>query len=375
MKMSKMLCAVLAAAMLAGCAANTEDNETAEEVLQSPTAMTTTTAESEVQTSAEITTEQTKTTEPTEITAEETTVTEAEEWKGLLVEVSAGNEFIDYKFIENYEGTKDIGELSEKAVEFLMTTEEYENAMSEFDKIDEEFGEPYITDGKLIPQFEQAYPDDYDGDGSTETFITLAMPVRESFNILNRFFIFADSSGNMTLLDNVNGVYDTIFLDYGSFKQITFGGCGSCGAADHIVLYGVDDGNVTKLYGGRGHFYKQDCFLSFFGWQSSGSFMYFDTVRKQYISIDSSVGISADELREMDTTGVLGEIFWGAQLFGGKYYCIVQGVMDSGEIYTYENNTFTYVEDSKIRTQHDEGRDYVIDIDIDEAVASMKHID
>ena len=97
---------------------------------------------------------------------EETEVPENDEPE--YVEVSPGNEFIDFDFIEDYRGTTDIGELADKAVEFLTTTEEYAEAMSHFDEIDEEFGYPYIADGKIIPQFEIAYPNDYDGDGRTD---------------------------------------------------------------------------------------------------------------------------------------------------------------------------------------------------------------
>lgn len=363
------IAAIALTAAFSSCAEDGGAADITEQITESTEAVTT----SEV---TETTTETVMTT-ATACFEEEEVQEPAEEY----VHVSADTEFIDYEFIEDYRGTADIGDLADKAVEFLMTTEEYADAMSKIDEIDEEFGEPYIADGKIVPQFETAYPDDYDGDGSTETFIILKMPMRNTYSMLHSFFIFADSGGNMTLLDNISGAYDTLFLNYGKYKQITFGGSDTAGAEDHIVLYGVADGKVKEMYSGRGSFAKEDCFLSFFGWQGRRDFMYFDTTAQEYRVI-AGVDVSVEDIRAMDTSNVLAEVldydenFLDIKLIGGKYYCIVQGYTDWGHVYTYDDGVFTLIEDSNVLTSFNlcELKE-VVDIDIEQALANMKPVE
>ena len=364
-KRSALLAAAIAlTAALSACSGDTAENN----VTESTEAVTT----------AEITSGETIAIPPISCFAEtEEEVSEPEFADFGYVKVSPGNEFIDFEFIEDYQGTDDIGGLADKAIEFLMTTEEYADAMSKFDEIDVEYGEPYIKDGKLFPQFETAYPADYDGDGSDETFIILQMPMRYSYSFLYRFFIFADSEGNMTLLDHTCNIYDTVFLDYGKFKQITFGGEGLAGVEDRRGLYGVTDGKAKLLYSGRCSYAKEDCFLSAFGWQGAGDFMYFDTVARAYRGIDG-VAVELDDIRAMDTENSLADIiddFFACRLIGGKYYCFIRGMMDSGTVYTYDNGRFTLVEDSNVRTSDNLYElMQVVDIDIEQALANMKPV-
>ncbi|MDE5858842.1 MAG: hypothetical protein K2H23_00385 [Oscillospiraceae bacterium] len=381
-KIHKIIAAIAALALTAAfssCSGNVSDNTGEADVTESVTESTET---------AEITTGETVSIPAiscfAEPETEQTTEDTEEEVKGFdydgeeYVQVSPDNEFVDFKFIEDYQGTADIGDLADKAVEFLMTTDEYTDAMSKIEEIDVEFGEPYIKDGKLFPQFETAYPADYDGDGSTETFIMLKMPMRYSLSLLYRFFIFADSSENMVLLDHTFDIYDTFFLDYGKFKQITFGGEGTAGAEAHCGLYGVENGKAEVLYHDRCSFAKEDCFLSAFGWQGVGDFMYFDTAAQEYRVIDG-IDVAIDDIRAMDTEDSLADIlddFWACQLIGGKYYCFITGMMDSGTIYTYGNGRFTLVEDSKVRRSDNlYEMPKVVDIDIEQAIANMKPVE
>lgn len=412
MKMSKMICAILAAAMLAGCAAKKEAPEITQESVRTlpsvittfETSVITTTEEPEVQTLSE--------------TASEKTTSQAEEFVqtspglvfsdknydegALLVEVSPGNEFIDYKFIENYEGTKDIGGLAEKAVAFIKDTEIYKKVMKDMDilaaegkLVDPETGETEITYDEYVSKFSDyisedviepvlitAYPNDYDGDGKEETYIIVEMPARAWYGVSHRItdlVIFSDKDEKMEIIDDTANMWDTNLLDYGSFKQITIGGNGYFGVEDHNSLYGVQNGRSVELYRLRGSYCKEDCFLSTFGWQAMGDFMYFDTVKQRYVCI-KGVDVPLDEIREMDMTDILSNpidseyIF--AELIGGKYYCFTRGVMDSGVIYTYENGAFKHTENSHVRkSENVMNMDVVTDIDINEAVANMKHID
>lgn len=369
MKKFGLLGILLSAAMLASCSGSGENPQ--ESIAE-------TTAESLAATSeaAEMTTVTVSETE--KIMENEEVPEPAKEY----VEVSPNNEFIDFEFIEDYQGTTDIGDLADKAVEFLTTTDEYAEAMSKIDEISEVYGETYIKDGKIIPQFNTAYPADYDGDGTAETFIVVDMPIINMNNALYSFFIFADSGGNMTLLDHNCNVFDTLFLNYGKYKQITFGGSGIIGAGDHIYLYGVADGKVKELYVGRGNFAKEDCFLSFFGWQGMGSFMYFDTAAMEYVGVDG-VTVPEETIREMDADNVFENYYSETgnaypetfKLVGNKYYVAAMSVMDWGSVYVYEDGKFVYLPDSKVRNNNSEPEiRTVTDIDIEQALANMKPV-
>ncbi|MDE6762169.1 MAG: hypothetical protein K2J73_00605 [Oscillospiraceae bacterium] len=341
-----------------------------------------------------------------ETTVETTTEAEAaaeDSNEPEYTEVSEGNEFIDYEFIEDYQGTVDIGELADKAVSFMKESEQYKRSadsvesftkegllknpdiaynLEEAERRSAEFAE-YISDGVIEPKVAVAYPADYDGNGSTETFIIIKMPysplgLRDGLVTVRDFVIFADRDGNMKILDETCNMYPVQFLDYGSFKQIAIGGDGMAGVEAHTVLYGVKDGKVEKLYGDRCSFAKEDCFLSTFGWQGRGDFMYYDTVAREYRVIDG-VDVKIDDIRAMDTENSLADImdsnFLACQLIGGKYYCFITGMMDWGTIYTYDNGSFTLIEDSNVRISLNlnlyELKE-VVNIDIEQALANMK---
>ncbi len=315
-------------------------------------------------------------------------IAEMKKPKEPYVKVSPGNEFIDYEFIENYQGTTDIGGLADKAAEFLMTTEEYAECMEHIAEFTDKEGSdhflPYIRDGKIVPKFNTAYPNDYDGDGRTETFIVVDMPMLQgNLRLIRSFFIFADSNENMTLLSDASDLYDTLLLDYGDFKQITFGGSGISGADDHIDLYGVVNGEAKMLYSIRGEFHKSNCFLSSFGTQGSGAFMYYDTIACEYRAVVGD-DIPIDKIKEMDSTNELAEFYehlekygyLSVQLVGGKYYLASCGAMDTGTAYLYENGKFIQTEECEyVRDSHFSYiNNVVLDIDITKAIAEMKSV-
>ena len=402
MKKKKFLGAVVAVlaltAALSACSEAPAENENAEAVTS---AETTTSAAETTEAVSEADTEQV--TEDTEEAEEEVQQAASEEER--FVQISPDNEFIDYKFIENYQGTSDIGDLADKAVEFLKESEYYADSMENADKfkeeslkefkptsdnaekLAEEFAYYFDSGGNIQPKLNIAYPEDYDGDGNTETFAVVDMPIMQGeYPIVRSFLIFADSTNskeNMTLLSNASHLFDTLMLDYGDFKQITFGGSGTCGADDRNDLYGVVNGKAKNLYGMRGEFFKKDCFLSAFGAQGGGAFMYYDTVACEYRAI-AGEDIPIEKIKEKYNTNALSEFyewldehgFLYAELIGGRYYVMIRGAMDTGTVYLYENGEFVWTEDCKyVRDSHyNDIRNVVLDIDITKAIAEMKSV-
>ena len=260
MKFLKITAAVLSLVLLTACNSG-QSVQTSETVSDTETsALTTTTATEIVATETKPFPE----TEPAEI---------AENTEPEYVTVSLNNEFIDFEFIENYQGTTDIGDLADKAVEyladeFIAKTTDWEFL---FPEVTDEIPDKYTDGEKIVPKFQAAYPNDYDGDGRTETFIVLNAP-RFGYNILQSYLVFADSCGNMELIDSFCREYPVQFLNYGRDKQIIFGGQGEFGPESHRSLFGVKDGKAVLHYSLRGGFQKENCFLSSFGWQDTTYF-------------------------------------------------------------------------------------------------------
>ncbi len=381
MKKFRLIGVILSAVMLAACSGNSAEQEVTETVSES----TVTTSETTAAATAETTTETTTETEAEEVT--ETTFVCAFEPAEEYVQVSPDTEFIDYEFIEDYQGTTDIGELADKAVEFLKTTKFYESSMENISEFTDEKLAPYIEDGVIVPKFNTAYPNDYDGDGKTETFIEVDMPhCGTSIGELRRYYIFADSGGNMSVVHDspVWLLYsDMKLLDYGRVKQIILGGDGTAGAESGNAIYGVQNGQCVRLYGGRCRYYKNDCFLYTTGWQGSGDFMYFDINEGKYFTIGGE-DVPLEKIKEMDKDGVLSEFYdWYDEnnyliikLIGKKYYVFSISPMDiGGTAYIYENGKFiqdekcSYVRISEgIWGEKDRG------IDIEQALANMKPV-
>lgn len=326
-------------------------------------------------------------TEVSEETSAETSETSAEE-EEIEEEITEEIEeeqakYVDFVLIEDHRGTTDIGSLGDKAIEFLKTTDEYGESSERAETYSETYPE-YYENGVLVPKLRTAYPEDYDGDGKTETFIFADIPYRrtadDNIPLIYSFLIFADSEGNMTLLDYNTGLYDTELIDYGKNKQLVIGGFGTCGAEDHTNIWGVRDGKAVDLYCFRGSIYKQDCFVSVFGWQSVGGVLWFDPEKLEYRPV-SGVKCDISEIREMDRDGNIQglenydpdneNMFMSVSLIGGKYYCVDQSMMDVGMIYTYDGDKFTLIQ-SYLRNDHaDIETEPFSDFDYDEMLSEM----
>ncbi len=357
---------IIAAVILSGCTDSSSAKSTSPDTAE--------------QTSEAVTAAVTITASITEREEAETEVSENNEQE--YVEVSPNNEFIDFDFIEDYQGTGDIGGLAHKAVEFLMTTDEYAESMEHIDEFtDKEFSD-YINGGKIVPKFNTAYPNDYDGNGTAETVIIVDMPYMIDIPTERSFLIYANNTDDMTLLCNASNLYGTQLLNYGDFKQITFGGSGTCGADDRTELYGVADSGAKLLYSMRGVFHKSNCFLSSFGAQGTGDFMYYDTAAGEYRAI-TGIDVPIEKIKEMDSTNELSEFYehlekygyLSVQLVGGRYYVVSCGAMDTGTAYLYENGSFIQTDECEyVRESHYGNSSAVIDIDINKAIAEMRSV-
>ena len=401
MKLLKITAAILSLAILTACKSG-QPVQTSETVSETETSTVTTSATTTAMTTETETTTSIMTTTAAETVPETEPAEVAEEKEIEYVQVSEGNEFIDYEFIENYQGTTDIGDLADKAVEFVKTTEQYAKSMEDIGNFsyaainniitNEEYAKeqadkvaPYIDGGSIQPLVSAAYPADYDGDGKTEIFIVVDIPyIVWSYPDVWSFLLFVDSSGDTTptLLDFYEG-YSASMLDYGKDKHLIFGGWDSMHS--YASIYGVKDGKPVTLYdhAAGGYFRKTDCFLSVFGLQGLSDFMYFDTVALEYRVI-RGVEISHAEMKELDVSNTLCSDFGEENIdelpdfvefyfIKPNYYLLDWRLMTGSVLFTYENGVFTHVEDSNItRSSNSSDLDIIGEFDIDEAIAKMK---
>lgn len=363
-------------AVMSGCAAeNNEENvlSETETVTQSVISETESVTESVIpsETTSGTTT---VTTSETAETIETTETAKTEETPEIIYVKSEDMSFTDFAFIEYYKGSKDADEASEKAIEFLKTTEEYLQSQKYSDFYKEKYPEYFDENGVLVPKLNESYTEDFDGDGKTEVFLLIDMPYSHGnpntdFSAVYSFLIFIGNDGNAEPIDYNCGLYYPQLLDYGYNKQLVIGGSGSCGAESHTIIWAIRDGKAASLYGFRGSVYKQDCFVSTFGWQSSGGMMLFDPERCCYIPVDG-VECDKDEIMKMDADKTLEPLYDEnfaeyafVSLIGGKYYCLQYGFMDSGTIYTYSDGQFIPENDSSIRNNHIYAEDMTIGVD------------
>ncbi len=319
-----------------------------------------------------------------------------------LVEISPDNVFVDYRFVNGYEGTyvpEECGDGLGAAVLAFKQTDEYLNAAAALSSgkpligaDTQRYDDPnvvneYVHDfyeevegGEYNPIFHCAYIDDFDNDGREEQFILLKFPYCGDYDrndnehtIWCRYYlVFSDAAGNAELLDSFWNIYDITLLDYGTDKQLLFNAVAIIGADMHKPLYGVVDGKAVCLYNIRGSYEKWECFLSTYGYQGSGDLMYFDTSAKEYRSITGIIldKNAIDSMDKTDTIPYEPDEYMEVTLVGGKYYCFCLGAMDYGIVMMYENGKFLPVEDKLIRTANLNTKAVLID-DIDKAIEEM----
>ena len=306
-------------------------------------------------------------------------------------EPDEGHIFVDFDYIEDAEGITDpeqAGEWLDKALETLQESEYYK-ALADFDPsedICDNFDpEEYFDDNwNPAPRFERAFTEAFDGDGDEESFVVLTMPARSYPNSVwwVRYFLIYVGNSCTKSYECLPEIFGYHILDYGVCKQLIVY-TGGLGVETGSTIYGVKDGVSDILYSFRGGYNKVDCFLSGFGHQGGGDFMYYDTAAKEYRAIDGKE-MTFEEAFAMDTSGSLSEekrrnfvegkmLDTEVVIIGEKYYCFDYGLFGTGEPYTYENGTFTKCESGTVRISRGWTYDinHVEDINYDEAAASM----
>ncbi|MBQ8781090.1 MAG: hypothetical protein IJZ72_05405 [Oscillospiraceae bacterium] len=403
----KILAVLLTATLVSGCAS---ENETTSETVQT----TATTAETTVVTTTAVpeTTVTTKTTTET-TAAETTTVTSAETEKHVSVTEPAEAElkpldertaFVDYRFEEAVE-TEITEDINERAITAVMESDFYHVSRTHAAELKEEFEKEkqslklwceengkdfeasvYNADyfdekGNVIPVVYAAYTYDYDCNGRDETFAVVNMPYfAYTDNYCIRSIIVFISDGYYDeIIDDYSNLEPVYMLDYGYCRQIIFKGYGVMGADDHTCIYGVINGNPKQLYANRCGYEKTGFLLGTFGWQGTGSTMYFDNVKMEYVNVGMEF-VPVDEVRAMDEKGTItdridecvehsGDLFRIYRL-GKRFYCFSLGGYDMGEVYDFKDGGFINVTEEMpaLRYSYDMA---VYDIDFNTAFDEM----
>lgn len=283
--------------------------------------------------------------------------------------------FVDYKFTESPDVITDknaLGEVYDKALKALKATNEYKDFAKNF-SLDDQMGfireqtEDFLENGVPTPIFKSAYTDDLDRDGKNESFVLISMakPMGGSWGERD-FLVYVGGSAEV-VCDYYGAKFDAA-LDYGSAKQVIVRSDGWNGNDRLSNIWGVVDGKVKNLYGGRLDFIKTDCFLYSEGQNFIGDLAVYDTVNNEYLAIQGKK-LSPETVKAMDKSGRLGKIH-SAALVGGKYY-----IINANGVYTYENGEFVK-SDKKVRASAAPGLtgdalNTIADIDYDKAVSSM----
>ena len=314
-------------------------------------------------------------------TTEPTTTTTAKTDSCNYVEVSDGNEFIDFNYIENYKGITNQAEVekaTETAMKVLKDSSYYADTMKNIDQFDPDTLEGYLdNDGNIIPTFDQAFVDDFDGNGIKETFLLLDMPFY--YGSIRNYLIFVNSNNEAEIFGDYSNIYELSILNYGKIKHLIIVSCGIMGCDARSSLIGIKNGKTIPYFDETGTeytFIKKDCFLSYYGRMNSGAFMYFDTIALEYRVIVGEK-LDIDEVLSMDKTGELESLKSNCERYevyyvGNKYYCVCDcGLNDT--FYTYTNGVFTPVDNYGIKLSlFYFNMNAVKNIDIDKAVAEMK---
>lgn len=269
--------------------------------------------------------------------------------------------FVDYTFDENPEPVTFLPSLNNiygKALAALQETDDYKNFAENYGSAElfgrfTEKAEDYLDqNGEPMPIFKRAITDDFDGDGADESFVMMAIAKIPDDNGEERWFereylFFVDENGAVLIDDYFNAQINAV-LDYGCCKQLIVASEGWSGTDSKSVIWGVQNGNAVKLYGGRLGYEKSDCFLYSTGPWFIGDFMVFDITNGEYLAIRGKE-LSAEDIAAMDGGKMFDKVkVNSAVLIGGKFFIINNGC------FTYEDGKFV-ASDKRVRDSQTPG--------------------
>lgn len=286
---------------------------------------------------------------------------------------NGGLVFVDYTFTEAPAAITDKSALGGdygKALAALKATDEYKNFSGSFSKNSPQarFTRPvedFFGAGSPEAIFKSAIKDDFDRDGTEESFVLFTTAKKNGDRWGERdYLVFVGSDGAEVIADYYNADFKAA-LDYGKCGQIIVDSEGWSGTDRLSHIWGVSSGKAAKLYGGRLNYEKTDCFLYSMGQQYIGDFAVYDISRGEYLAIQGKELIAA-EISAMD--GSVGNVN-RAVMIGGKYFII------NGSCFTYENGMFVS-SDKKVRVSDTPGitgeaLKTLADINYDAALSSM----
>lgn len=297
--------------------------------------------------------------------------------------------FVDYEFNENPKTITDpsaLGSAYEKALAALKSTGAYSVLLERF--ADTEFFGRFTQDpgnfidenGVPVPVFKKGITDDFDCDGTKESFLIISIPTINGNEIwFERDLLYCVGKNGAELIDDYYNADIRAVLDYGCCKQLIVSSEGMSSVDSKSNIWGVQGGKAIELYGGRLDYKKVDCFLYSQGPQSIGDFAVYDINKREYLAIQGKP-LKTKDVLAMDTTGAFDEYLeqlknaWQITLLGGKYYILGDGYFE-GIPFIYENKAFVKT-DKAVRLSLTPGLtgnalNTLEDLNYDQAVASM----
>lgn len=262
---------------------------------------------------------------------------------------ASSDTFMEYK-LEPYRVPADAGKLGaagDKAVKLVKETEFYKNAEANVSLLDEEYLD---RDGNPKVELIKSYPDDYDGDGRTETFIIARVMYADTEReyIFPRSHIFAllSDGGDVTMLHDHNYFYDedhyASIIEYKSFKHIAL-------KSNNLYIYGVNDGKAEELAAIKGSMLRSDgCFLSV-----DGGHIYYSAEEGKYLIVKRRK-VPIEDIKAMDKDNTLSWYYdiydkkghWEAVKLEDRFY-VFTDTKGFKTTYEYMDGKFIKAEDSK----------------------------
>lgn len=261
---------------------------------------------------------------------------------------TSDGKFMDYKLVTRCpsEDTRKLGAAGDKAVKLIKETELYKENAANASAFDEIFLD---RDGNPIAEPTAAYPNDYDGDGRTETFVfarIMCVDTEDDNSVyFHNYALFADSGGTVTMLPDIGYSSDAALIEYDSFKHIVIGN------HECKYIYGVKDGKAEKLSAAINDSNGVDadgCFI-----EAGRGLIYYDAEAGKYLAVKRRT-VPIEDIKAMDKDNALSKYYeaydetgyWDALILGDRFY-VFSDEKNKEAAYEYIDGKFVQTEDSE----------------------------